>query len=129
MQAVKLVTKGRCNIESKSAGSLQRLGGLTRSKMNQFNDFHLFMLEKGRLECADIRRCYGDYMDGELSSSIRGRLDAHIEECPKCQEFSASYRKVVELAGELEDKPISIDVQRRLRAALNKRLGINLNLP
>jgi len=107
-------------------GSLVKLTRNARSDMNKLSDFHLFVLEKGQMACADLRKCYGDYFDRELPATVRGKLDSHIEECPRCQEFTASYRFTVELAATLGKKPIPTDVQRRLRATLNARLGISL---
>lgn len=109
-------------------GCLKKLTRDTGSEMSKLTDFHLFVLEKGQMACADLRKCYGDYFDRELPVTVRGKLDAHIEECPRCQEFAASYRMTVELARELGNKPVPSDVQKRLRMALNARLGLTLSV-
>jgi hypothetical protein len=95
---------------------------------SKLTDFQLRILEKDTLACEDVVALLGDYTDEDLSCSLRGRLDAHMRECAHCREFSDSYKFTVQLASELEDKPIPTDVQNRLRQALNKRLGIDLPL-
>ena len=97
--------------------------------MNAFTEYQLFVLEKGEVRCADVRKIFGEYFDGELPRSVAGRVAGHIEDCPRCQKFAATYRLTVELARELGSKPMPTDVQRRLRYNLNQRLGINLPNP
>jgi hypothetical protein len=111
------------------AARVTQLGGRIQTFMNSFTDFQLFVLEKGELVCSDVRKMYGDYVDGDLPSSLRCRIDAHVEDCPRCQEFAATYKLTIDLAHDLGKQPIPSDVQRRLRANLNQRLGINLPTP
>lgn len=82
------------------------------------------------LDCKDVIARLGDYVDQELSSNQRVAMDDHFDDCPECAAFLASYTHVVVSAAELREpeQPISVDVQNRLRTALNKRLGINLPL-
>ena len=97
------------------------------------NDNNTFNSDKNTqtnemLDCKDVIARLGDYT--EFSSSERVAMDEHFDECPDCAGFLASYTHVVVSAAELREpeQPISVDVQNRLRAALNKRLGINLSL-
>jgi anti-sigma factor RsiW len=80
------------------------------------------------LDCKDVIARLGDYTDNELPVSERIAMEDHFDECPECAAFLASYTHVVVSAAELREpeQPISVDVQNRLRAALNKRLGIDL---
>lgn len=91
-----------------------------------FSELELQILEKERIECDDVAVLLGDYADRELSCSIRARVDSHIEQCDFCKEMRASYQFTIDLAHELADKPVSSDVQNRLREALNRRLSLNL---
>jgi|GEM_PF-2648422 len=93
---------------------------------NNITDLQLRILEKEALDCQDVEDLLGDYADQELACTLRARVDAHIERCAHCREMSASYLWVVQLAGELKDKPVPQSVQNNLRAALNQRLGLNL---
>ncbi len=102
-----------------------------KEKIMDFNnaaDVHLRILEKESIECEDIKELLCDYVDDDLPQALRARVSQHICNCPVCEEEESSYRNVIDLAKELreEETEISEDVQRRLREALNARLGLNL---
>lgn len=80
-------------------------------------------------ECADVIVRLGDYVDNDLLRAERLAVEAHLNDCPECAAFLASYNHVVESAAELREpeQPIAVDVQNRLRKALNQRLGLNLS--
>lgn len=82
------------------------------------------------IECKDVIARLGEYTDGEIVSNERTAMDEHFDECPECAAFLASYTHVIASAAELREpeQPLDVGVQNRLRAALNKRLGINLPL-
>jgi anti-sigma factor RsiW len=99
------------------------------------NDNNTFNSDKNTqnndmLDCKDVVARLGDYTDNELPVSERIAMEDHFDDCAECAAFLASYTHVVVSAAELREpeQPISVDVQNRLRAALNKRLGINLPL-
>jgi anti-sigma factor RsiW len=99
------------------------------------NDNNTFNSDKNTqnndmLDCKDVIVRLGDYTDNELPVSERIAMEDHFDDCAECAAFLASYTHVVVSAAELREpeQPISVDVQNRLRAALNKRLGINLPL-
>ncbi|MBX7138635.1 MAG: zf-HC2 domain-containing protein [Oligoflexia bacterium] len=94
--------------------------------MKGFTDTQLRILEKFKLSCRDIRKIFDDYVDDELAPTLRGRLDTHINQCPRCQEFKATYTLTMDLAAELHEQPVPLEVKNRLRLALNQRLGISL---
>jgi anti-sigma factor RsiW len=80
--------------------------------------------------CQDVIAHLGDFVDRELPPEQRAAIESHLDECPDCAAFHASYKHVVTTAAELResDKPLSVDVQNRLRSKLNETLGINLPL-
>jgi anti-sigma factor RsiW len=86
---------------------------------NNFLDFH---------DCKDVIAHLGDFVDRELPLPQRSAIESHLDECPDCTSFLASYQHVVSSAAELREpeEPLPVDVQNRLRKALNERLGINL---
>ncbi|MFO0416479.1 MAG: anti-sigma factor family protein [Pseudomonadota bacterium] len=79
-------------------------------------------------DCKDVIAHLGDFVDRELPLAQQAAIEYHIDECPDCASFLASYKHVVQTAAELREpeQPLPVDVSNRLRAALNKRLGINL---
>lgn len=80
-------------------------------------------------DCGDVVIRLGDYVDNELPRPERLALETHLNDCPECAAFFASYNHVIESAAELREpeQPIPVDVQNRLRKALNQRLGLNLS--
>lgn len=89
-------------------------------------DYQLRILEKQTLECSDVEELLGDYVDGDLTPSLRTRVLGHICGCEECRELEETYRMTVELAAEIKPQPVPADVSRRLREALNARLGLSL---
>jgi anti-sigma factor RsiW len=79
-------------------------------------------------ECRDVTARLGDYSDRDLPTAERAAIDSHLDECPECAAFFASYNHVIQSAAELREpeQPLAVDVQNRLRKALNERLGISL---
>ena len=92
----------------------------------KLSDAQIRILEKQDIGCRDVARLLGDYTDKDLTVTLKARLDAHISCCDECRELRDSYKMTVDLASELADKPAPIDVQNRLRKALNEKLGLNL---
>ena len=97
--------------------------------MSKIEDRHLRVLEKEKVECMDFVDLLGDYYDKDLPSSLRVRLSIHKQECNVCNNFHQGYEKVIDLAKEIKDEPAPIEVRRRLRMALNQKLGIDLPMP
>ena len=95
--------------------------------MNKLTDLHLLILEKGTINCDDVVDVMGDYIDGDLTASIKDRIESHMAGCAECREFLRTYSFTVKLAASLRnDDPVPTDVQNRLRASLNARLGLSL---
>ena len=80
------------------------------------------------LECRDVSARLGDYIDNDLPPVERKSIEEHLDNCAECAAFFASYNHVIQSAAELREpeQPLAIDVQNRLRKALNERLGISL---
>jgi anti-sigma factor RsiW len=98
--------------------------------MTQKNDHNSANSDSiANLDCREVVARLGDFVDRELSSSEHNAMEAHLDRCPACAAFAASYQHVVESAAllrEPEEKPLPVAVQNRLRKALNERLGIRL---
>lgn len=98
--------------------------------MENYSDYHMYVLEKYAVDCIDVVKLLGDYYDKDLHPSLQQRLENHVCECKYCEELDRSYRLVVDVARTLrqEERQMTSTVKVRLRQALNKRLGINLNV-
>jgi hypothetical protein len=95
--------------------------------MKRYSELQTMMLEKGELCCSDIEELLGDFTAGELPDTLCQRFVAHVKGCSKCQELKSGYELTISLAKELRPEPPSKEVQNRLRAGLERRLGIVLS--
>lgn len=75
------------------------------------------------LHCRDAVALMTSYLDGELDSRDRARLDAHLAECPHCSEYLAQLRVTVDALGQVgpDDLPEEaldelVNLYRRWRA-------------
>jgi len=96
------------------------------SKITRYKERHLRILEKGQICCNDIRRMYGEVVEGDLPHSLNGRLADHIKNCDDCKEFTQTYLLTIDLAKSLRDQELPSGVSDRLKLALSARLGIDL---
>lgn len=92
----------------------------------EISNRHLKVLEKPQITCSDVFALLGDYVEQELPPALKARIDQHVEACSGCQEVKDGYQLVIALARDLRPKAIPVAVENRLRAGLNKRLGISL---
>jgi len=93
--------------------------------MCKANDYHIQILEKGMIDCADVDALMGDLVDGDLIPTLEARIREHIDSCEVCSESLRAYSWVINQAKTLKPQ-LPEDVSRRLRETLNKRLGLNL---
>jgi len=79
-------------------------------------------------DCQDVIAHLGDFVDQDLLPHQHSAIETHLNVCPECAAFYASYKHVIDTAAELREpeQPLALDVQNRLRKALNEKLGINL---
>lgn len=95
--------------------------------MTLYTEDHVLMLEKGDITCEDFEAALCDYADGDLPRSLKAKIDDHACRCEQCAELKRSYLMTVKLASLLRDEaPVELDIQNRLREALNKRLNLSL---
>jgi hypothetical protein len=75
----------------------------------------------GGLSCSDVLARLSDYVDGELSSEERARVETHLRGCDGCARFGGEFRATVEaLRAHLEGAAeVPRDLTERLRAALD----------
>lgn len=75
------------------------------------------------LVCRDAVALMTSYLDGQLDSRDRARLEAHLAECPHCSEYLAQLRVTVDALGSVGPDDLSeeavdelVDLYRRWRA-------------
>ena len=73
--------------------------------------------EYDEMTCRELVEVVTDYLEGTLPEEDRARLEAHVAECPYCEEYIAQMRRTVRALGELPAEPIDPAQQERLLQA------------
>jgi anti-sigma factor RsiW len=53
------------------------------------------------MSCRELVEVVTDYLEGKLPERDRARLEAHVAECPYCEEYIAQMRETIEALGDL----------------------------
>jgi len=73
--------------------------------------------------CKDVVENIMDYIDAELDDKTLEELEKHLDECPECQAFVRTYRRMLEVTGKLKERTfVSPDVRRRLKEFLKSQI-------
>ena len=62
--------------------------------------------EGEEMTCRELVELVTDYLEQTLPSQDRTRLEAHLAECPYCEEYVAQMRRTVAALGALPPEPI-----------------------
>jgi anti-sigma factor RsiW len=66
------------------------------------------------MSCRELVGVVTDYLEGKLPEADRVRLEAHLAECPYCEEYIAQMRETIEALGELPAEPLDPRTEREL---------------
>jgi anti-sigma factor RsiW len=69
------------------------------------------------MTCHELVQVVTEYMEGTLPEPDRSRLEAHLAECPYCEEYLAQMRRTVETLGWLPAEAIDPSAQDELLEA------------
>ncbi|MBI2487014.1 MAG: zf-HC2 domain-containing protein [Deltaproteobacteria bacterium] len=73
--------------------------------------------------CKDVVENIMGYVEAELDDKTLEELEKHLDECPECQAFVRTYRRMLELTGKLGERTfVSPDVRKRLKEFLKSKL-------
>ena len=75
------------------------------------------------LTCKDFLRELSDFLDENLDTEIRAKLETHITECPNCWVIADTTRKTIQIYKGMDPQPIPPDIEGRLMAALEKKMA------
>ena len=75
-------------------------------------------VEKDEFDCTDVRANCSDYVDEELSERDAGLFDAHLEDCPDCPPYVATFKATVMTLRDLEPKTASPELRARIEAQI-----------
>lgn len=73
--------------------------------------------ENDEMTCQELVEVVTDYLDGVLPEPERARLEAHLAECPYCEDYIAQMRQTIHALGELPLEAISRERQQQLLEA------------
>ena len=73
--------------------------------------------------CKDIVENIMDYIDAELYDQTLAELEKHATDCPECQAFIRTYKKLLEITGRLRSRSfVTPEVRKRLKEFLISQL-------
>jgi anti-sigma factor RsiW len=75
------------------------------------------------LTCKQFLEELSDYLDESVDAEIRSKLEEHIMECPNCWVICDTTKKTVQIYKGMEPYRVPEDVERRLMAALEKKMA------
>ena len=73
--------------------------------------------ENGDISCQELVELVTDYVEAVLPEADRARLEAHLAECPHCEEYVAQMRQTIDVVGALTAEAISPERQQQLLEA------------
>ena len=76
--------------------------------------------------CKDVVENIIGYIEAELDDKTLEELEKHLEECPECQAFVRTYKKMLELTGKLRERTfVTPEIRQRLKELLKSKLKPN----
>lgn len=74
--------------------------------------------------CKDIVENIIGYIEAEFDYKTLEALEVHLHECPECQAFVRTYRRMLELTGKLREKTfVTPEIRKRLKELLKSQLA------
>ena len=76
--------------------------------------------------CRDVVENIIGYIEAELDDKTLEELERHLDECPECQAFVRTYKKMLELTGKLRERTfVTPEIRQRLKELLKSKLKNN----
>jgi predicted anti-sigma-YlaC factor YlaD len=72
------------------------------------------------LTCAEVLRELSNYMDDDVTSELRLRINAHVSACGGCRAIYDGVRNVITLVGDFQTIELPPGFSQRLRQRLAK---------
>jgi anti-sigma factor RsiW len=70
------------------------------------------------MNCRDLCELLCEYVAGELDAALCEAIRRHLEECPPCLHYEATYRLTITLSRRLPPAEMPAETAERLRAAV-----------
>ena len=76
--------------------------------------------------CKDVVENIIGYIEAGLDDKTLEELERHLHECPECQAFVRTYKKMLELTGKLRERTfVTPEIRQRLKELLKSKLKNN----
>jgi anti-sigma factor (TIGR02949 family) len=75
--------------------------------------------------CASVVKLLADYLERQLSPSLRQELEAHLEKCPRCVAQLRSYESTVSLLRSLRDDELPPELRMTVRSFIDAKCHNN----
>lgn len=77
-------------------------------------------------DCEGTVESIMEYIDNELDDKTLTELENHLGLCPECKSFVDTYRKMLELSGNLKNKKfVTPEIRQRLKELLKSKISLN----
>ena len=76
----------------------------------------LRLFRRRDVACQQAVELVTDYLEGTLSTRERERLEAHLADCPYCQDYFAQMRAAIAAMGRVEPESLAPEVRDELVA-------------
>lgn len=73
--------------------------------------------------CREMLARLSEYLDGELDDALCRQFDAHMGDCPPCQDFLESLRRTVDVLGRLPRPSLTPEHKRQIVEAYDRLKG------
>jgi anti-sigma factor RsiW len=84
----------------------------------------LGLLQEECTDCHGVQEHCSEYVDGELPPTLAGQFRAHMDACPDCNGFVATFRATVLTLRDLPRRTPSASLRERVGSAIaNERQG------
>ena len=70
------------------------------------------------MTCRELAELLIDFVAGELGEEQAARLRKHMEECPPCVHYVATYQLTITITRQLPPAPLPPELLQRLREAV-----------
>src|SRR5450759_648391 len=71
------------------------------------------------MKCAEIKKLFSPYLDGQVSGSEMRELTRHVEQCAGCAREYAAMQRTQQLLASLGPKKVPADLALKLRVAIS----------
>ncbi len=73
--------------------------------------------------CKEVVENIIGYIEAELDDNTLEELEKHLHDCPECQAFVRTYKKMLELTGKLKERTfVTPDIRKKLKELLISKI-------